>query len=127
MNCPKCNNPLPPTICTFCPNCGAPVSSGMPGATQVAVPPTGAAPQTIPSHLAMAIFSTLCCCLPLGIVAIVYASQVSTKVAAGDIAGAQAASHSAKVWGILSIVLGFIGSIIIFGAQLALYAVANQQ
>jgi hypothetical protein len=127
MNCPKCNNPLPPTICTFCPNCGAPVSSGVPGTTQVVTPPTGAAPQTIPSHLAMAIFSTLCCCLPLGIVAIVYASQVSSKVAAGDIAGAQAASHSAKVWGILSIVLGVIGSIIGFGVQVLLYMAANQQ
>ena len=127
MNCPKCNNPLPPTICTFCPNCGAPVASGIPGPAQVAPPPVSDAPYAIPSHLAMAIFSTLCCCLPLGIVAIVFASQVSSKVAAGDIAGAQAASHNAKVWGILSIVLGFIGSVIVFGAQVLLYMAANQQ
>ena len=126
MNCPKCNNPLPPTICAFCPNCGAPVAPGVPAAPQAATPPPVGAAPNVPSHLAMAIFSTLCCCLPLGIVAIVYAAQVSSKVAAGDIAGAQAASHSAKVWGILSIVLGIVGSIIGFGAQLALFAVANQ-
>ena len=126
MNGPKCNNPLPPTICTFCPSCGAPVSSGVPAAAQVVTPPPTGAPQNIPSHLALAIFSTLCCCLPLGIVSIVYASQVSTKVAAGDFAGAQAASHSAKVWGILSIVLGIIGSILGFGVQAAAYLLTQQ-
>jgi hypothetical protein len=41
------------------------------------------------------ILVTLFCCLPLGIVGIIKASQVNSKYAAGDIAGAQAASEEA--------------------------------
>ena len=56
----------------------------------------------IPNHLVWAILSTLFCCLPLGIVSIVFAAQVNGKVAAGDIAGARGASGKAKkfaMWG----------------------------
>lgn len=42
-------------------------------------------PVTIPNYLVQAILVTLCCCLPFGIVSIVYAAQVNTKVKAGDI------------------------------------------
>ena len=49
----------------------------------------------VPNHLVWAILSTLFCCLPLGIVSIVYASQVDGKRAAGDIAGARLASDKA--------------------------------
>lgn len=31
----------------------------------------------VPSHLGFSIFNTLCCCLPLGIAAIVYSCRVS--------------------------------------------------
>lgn len=61
-----------------------------------------------PSYLGWAIASTLCCCLPLGIVAIIYASQVNTKWLAGDVAGAYRASNRAQIWLILSIVLGLL-------------------
>lgn len=54
--------------------------------------------QSIPNYLVQAILTTICCCLPFGIVAIVYAAQVNGKVAAGDMAGAQAASKNAKMW-----------------------------
>ena len=42
----------------------------------------------VPNHLVWAILSTLFCCLPLGIVSIVFAAQVNGKLAAGDVAGA---------------------------------------
>ena len=66
---------------------------------------TSAAPGSIPNHLAWAIVSTifslcLCCGIPgliTGIIAIVYSSQVNTKLLAGDIAGAQKASNTAKI------------------------------
>jgi hypothetical protein len=39
---------------------------------------------------------TVLCCLPLGIVAVVKAAEVNSKLAAGDVAGAMAASQQAK-------------------------------
>ena len=53
----------------------------------------------IPNHLVKAIISTLCCCLPFGIVAIVFAAQVNGKLDSGDYAGAQKSSEQAKFWG----------------------------
>jgi hypothetical protein len=60
----------------------------------------------IPNHLVWAILSTLFCCLPLGIVSIVYASQVDGKRAAGDIAGAREASSKAGWWAVWSAIAG---------------------
>lgn len=55
--------------------------------------------QTQPkTHLFEAICVTLLCCPPFGIVAIFFASQVNSKWAAGDQAGALAASKMAKLW-----------------------------
>jgi hypothetical protein len=68
-----------------------------------AAPPNigGAALSTakIPNYLAQSIIVTLCCCVPFGIVAIVYSAQVNTKLAAGDVAGAEDSSKKAKMWG----------------------------
>lgn len=66
----------------------------------------------VPNHMVGAILTTLFCCLIGGIVAIVYASKVNTKLAQGDIAGAQAASKVAMRWIIASIVLAAIVPII---------------
>ena len=50
--------------------------------------PTGAAQQvpvqTVPNYLVQAILTTLFCCLPLGIVSIVFATQVNSKLSVGD-------------------------------------------
>lgn len=51
-----------------------------------------------PNYLAWAIISTVLCCLPFGIVSIVYAAQVNSKWSTGDFAGAQTASKNAKLW-----------------------------
>jgi hypothetical protein len=71
-----------------CSNCGNP----MPAAYAANVP------ATISTHLLEAILVTLCCCMPFGIVAIVFATQVSSKLQAGDIQGALQASKNAKTW-----------------------------
>lgn len=60
----------------------------------------------VPSNLVWAILSTLFCCLPLGIVSIVFAAQVNGKLAAGDVQGAQEASDKAKKWAMWSAILG---------------------
>ena len=50
------------------------------------------------NYLAWAIVSTILCCLPFGIVAIVYASQVDTYWFAGDHEAARRSSKRARTW-----------------------------
>lgn len=69
------------------------------------------APQ-IPNHLVWAILATLFCCLPGGIVSIVYAAQVNGKVAAGDLAGARDSSDKAKKWAMWSAIAGVIVAVL---------------
>lgn len=61
-----------------------------------------------PNYLAPAILATVFCCLPAGIVAIVKAAQVNTLWERGDVAGARAASASAKQWAIISAVAAVV-------------------
>jgi hypothetical protein len=68
----------------------------------------------VPSYLAHAILATLFCCLPFGIVAIVYAAQVNGKLAIGDYAGAVEASENAKKWCWVSLGVWLAGLIIFF-------------
>lgn len=71
-------------------------------------PPASGAPSNVPNYLVLAIIS-LFCCLPLGVVAIIFAAQVNGKVAAGDTAGALDASKKAKMFSYISIGLGLAG------------------
>ncbi len=54
--------------------------------------------EKVPNYLVQSILVTLCCCPPLGIVAIVYAVQVNSMLAANDVAGARLRSRMAKIW-----------------------------
>ena len=71
-------------------------------------------PESVPNHLVKAILVTLFCCLPFGIVAIVFASQVDGKVANGDLNGARQASDNSNFWSNLSIGLGLAGMVLYF-------------
>lgn len=66
----------------------------------------------VPTYLAFAILTTLFCCLPFGIVSIVKAAQVNSKLAAGDYQGALNASKAAKTWAIVSAVVGLVVGVI---------------
>jgi hypothetical protein len=68
---------------------------------------------TVQNYLVFAILATVFCCLPAGIPAIVYAAQVNSKLQAGDLAGAQAASNDAKKWCLISLGLG-LGTIVLY-------------
>lgn len=61
------------------------------------------------NHLAWAILSTLFCCLPLGIVSIVYSAKVDGLYNSGDYAGAYNAANKAQNYAMWGTVLGFIG------------------
>lgn len=62
---------------------------------------------TVPNFLIPAIIS-LFCCMPLGIVAVIFAAQVNGKVAAGDTAGAMESSKKAKMFSFIAIGLGLL-------------------
>ena len=78
------------------------------------------------NYLALAIISTICCCLPLGIVSIVYSTKVNTAYDAGNYAEAESNSKNAKTWGIVSVAVALVGIVIylmIFG--FAIFAALN--
>lgn len=54
------------------------------------------------SYLALAIVSTILCCLPTGIVSIIYATKVNSAYEDGRY-DANRASKNAKTWGLISI------------------------
>ena len=91
-----------------------------------------AQPPTIPTtYLWQSIVVTILCCLPLGIPAIVFAAQVNSKVAAGDMAGAEEASRKARMWcwiafgaGLAAVVISIILQVI-FGVLAAAGASAS--
>ena len=63
----------------------------------------------IKNWLVESILVTLCCgCWPLGVVAIVFAAQVNSKLAAGDRAGAEEAAKKAKMFVIITAVAGAV-------------------
>ena len=73
----------------------------------------------VPNHLIWAIAATIFCCLPAGIVAIVYAAQVNGMLDAGDYRGARRSSRNAKIWAIVSMAaaaaqLGLAAALYIF-------------
>ena len=80
----------------------------------MAYPPGGGGMPPVSNYLVQSILVTLCCCLPFGIVAIVNAAQVNTKLQQGDLAGAQAASASAKKWCIYALIAGVVVGLIYF-------------
>jgi predicted secreted protein len=73
-------------------------------------PPSSGAPASVANYLVPAIIS-LFCCLPLGVVAVIFAAQVNGKVAAGDTPGALDAAKKAKMFSFIAIGLGVLGMI----------------
>jgi len=102
MYCQKCGheNSDRALQCAACSEILVPIAR--PPVDAIPPPPNYPPPRTHvvgpPNHLVWAILATLFCCLPGGIVAIVYAAQVDSKFMAGDVAGAQYASDQAKLW-----------------------------
>lgn len=79
--------------------------------TPVAEPTSAYAgqPEQLPaSHMVWSILVTILCCLPLGIVAIIYSSKVSAANSVGDIEKARRMANRADWFIILSIVLGLL-------------------
>ncbi len=73
--------------------------------------PSGPKP---PNYLVWAILTTLFCCLPFGVVSIVYAAQVDGNYNRGDYAGALASSENAKKWARISAIVGVVVVVLYF-------------
>jgi hypothetical protein len=71
-------------------------------------PSASGATSEVPNYLIPAILSTVLCCLPLGVISIIFATQVNGKVASGDIAGAMEASKKAKMFMFIAVGLGVL-------------------
>ena len=117
MFCSKCGAQAPENT-AFCSSCGNAMNPAANTAAPVVHP-------HIPSNLGLAIFSTLCCCIPFGIVAIIFASQVSSHIAAGNYDAARKSAENAETWSIIFIVLGLVGSVLWVILQLVV-AVATE-
>lgn len=75
------------------------------------------------SNMILAIFTTICCCLPIGIYAIIKASNVDGLYMAKQYEAAQAAADEAKKWSIIGIAVGAVVSVIYAAINvLALFA-----
>ena len=60
------------------------------------------------NYLVWAILTTILCCLPFGIVSIVYSTKVDNLYYAGQYEEAQAKAKSAKTWAIIAASSGFV-------------------
>ena len=60
------------------------------------------------TNMVWAIVATVLCCVPFGIVAIVYANKVTKLYKAGNIYGAKSASETSMWWTIAAIVVGVV-------------------
>jgi len=118
--CPKCGTENTNNA-SFCIECNhelqavqSPQAAPQPPPGYMAPPPqmAGQAIGTVPNYLVQSILVTLFCCLPLGIVAIVFAAQVNSKLTLGDLYGAQEASNKAKMWCWWSFGLGLAGVVL---------------
>ena len=76
------------------------------------------------NYLVWAILCTVLCCLPLGIVSIVYSTKVSGLWAQGRYAEAQAAANNAKKWAIISAIVGAVIAVIAVILYVGLFAIA---
>lgn len=118
MNCPNCGTSNLDNA-SVCVNCGRSLSGGAaapytpppPPPSSFASPSYGSSPAAgtpPPNYLWQSIVVTLCCCLPLGIVSIIFAAQVNSKWAQGDVAGAQEASRKAKLFATIGAAIGLV-------------------
>lgn len=64
------------------------------------------------NYLVWAILSTVLCCLPFGIVSIVYAAKVNSLFDANQYEAALEASKNAKKWAIIAAVSGAVIGVI---------------
>ncbi|OBG52999.1 MULTISPECIES: CD225/dispanin family protein [unclassified Mycobacterium] len=76
------------------------------------------------NYLVWAILCTVLCCLPFGIVSIVYSTKVSGLWSQGRYAEAQAAADNAKKWAIIGAIAGAVFAVIMVILYVAIGVIA---
>src|SRR3954447_26632971 len=112
MFCPQCGTANPDNVAQ-CSQCGTALQMVSPPPPGYAQPPMqpGA---VVESYLVPSILVTVLCCIPFGIPAIIFASQVQEKLQRGDIAGAQQSSKNAKTWCIVAVAVPAVFMVVYF-------------
>ena len=134
MNCPNCGTSNLDNA-AVCVNCGRSLSAPPsytpppPSSSYSAGPAPAAGGAQIPNYLWQSIVVTLCCCLPLGIVSIIFAAQVNSKLAQGDIAGAREASQKAKMFALIGFGVGIVVIVLsmVFNGAMVMQALREAQ
>ncbi|MDA1014469.1 MAG: CD225/dispanin family protein [Planctomycetota bacterium] len=115
---------------SYCAMCGTELSHAIPVAQSDPRDPldfedldrlerrTSGASRRVENNLAKALLATFFCCLPLGVVAVVFAAQVDGRTRAGDYNGARRLAAQADTWANFSIGLGLVGGMIYFLAMM---------
>ena len=107
MYCKQCGTELHKGT-KYCPTCGTPQESE----TRQEIRNYECSRPS--NHLALAIIVTLMCCIPLGIVSIVYSGKVDTALSKGDISEAESMSRKARNWAIAGIIISIASAIMYF-------------
>ena len=106
MICNRCGKEMEESA-VFCSGCGAQIN-----------PSYAEVPVKINTWLIPAILSAVFCCLPFGIVSIVFAAKANAALGCGDIAQAQINGEKAKVWFWVSFGIGIVWGLIVLALQL---------
>ena len=110
MFCRKCGNEIADGAVS-CPHCGEPLApAGQPDT--VSVPPITV--RRINTWLIPAITASRFCCMPFGIVSVVYAAIANTEIANHNFELAQEMAYKAKMWFWISFACGILSDIICF-------------
>jgi hypothetical protein len=118
MYCPRCGAASKDTD-RFCGACGLDLAvyRGVPQYRPAA--PSYDVAEHIPSYLGWAIAVLILCFWPTGIAAVIYAGQVESRLAYGNLAGARESSRKARMWCWITFAIG----VAIWALTIALIAI----
>ena len=126
MFCKQCGAQVPDGF-SFCTQCGYPQGDQQPNLT-TAAPPVDliANPQSLNDYLVQNVLSTFCCCLPAGVVGIVFSINAGSARDRGDWTAAQKNARYAKYCFWTALLLGFLIWIMLIRTVLPAIPIATE-